>query len=330
MKRLGDGMEQSGHLKDSIPSDTEGLLKPGIFSLFFHFALIIILGFSMKPTMIKKVPSVYRVTIRPFSPPGYGIQQSNSSLNPLGTLGGLPSAPPVEKMKPIENIKASEIIESIKPPQKKAEKEVEKSENEGKLKKGEDSRKSLQESIEEIRKKVALDEIQKRVTRREREEKSPTEGQTTGERSTQGPIISSSKSPLLSGLRSGTELGPGTGKVPGSPRFSTDESTGGSLWGSSVLESKLNNWYNMIWAKIKKEWTLPEDLPKGTIDLETIIVVIIEREGKVQKSWFEKRSGNPLYDQMAMRAIKKAEPFPPIPKEFSDKTFEIGIRFHPD
>jgi outer membrane biosynthesis protein TonB len=33
---------------------------------------------------------------------------------------------------------------------------------------------------------------------------------------------------------------------------------------------------------------------------------------------------------MAMRAIKKAEPFPPMPKEFSDETFEIGIRFHPD
>ena len=92
----------------------------------------------------------------------------------------------------------------------------------------------------------------------------------------------------------------------------------------------MDDYYNMIWAKIKEEWTLPENLPKGKIDLETTIVVIIDREGKVQKSWFEKRSGNALYDQMAMRAIKKAEPFPPIPKEFSDNTFEIGIRFHPD
>jgi TonB family protein len=96
------------------------------------------------------------------------------------------------------------------------------------------------------------------------------------------------------------------------------------------LEAKLNDYYSLIWAKIKKEWTLPENLPKGKIDLEAVIVVIIEKGGKVQKSWFEKKSGNALYDQMAMRAIKKAEPFPPIPKEFSDETFEIGIRFHPD
>jgi hypothetical protein len=31
-----------------------------------------------------------------------------------------------------------------------------------------------------------------------------------------------------------------------------------------------------------------------------------------------------------MRAIKKAEPLPPIPREFSDNTLEMGFRFHPD
>jgi outer membrane biosynthesis protein TonB len=33
---------------------------------------------------------------------------------------------------------------------------------------------------------------------------------------------------------------------------------------------------------------------------------------------------------MAMRAIKKAEPLPPIPKELGEDTLEIGIRFFPD
>ena len=60
------------------------------------------------------------------------------------------------------------------------------------------------------------------------------------------------------------------------------------------------------------------------------IVVVIDREGKIQKSWFERKSGNSLFDQRAMRAIKKAEPLPPIPKEFSDATLEMGFRFHPD
>jgi TonB family protein len=99
---------------------------------------------------------------------------------------------------------------------------------------------------------------------------------------------------------------------------------------SLEMESKLNEYYSLVWAKIKGAWTIPENLLKEMVDLETIIVLIIEPNGKVQKFWFEKKSGNALYDQSAMRAIKKAEPLPPIPKEWSDDTLEIGIRFFPD
>jgi TonB family protein len=99
---------------------------------------------------------------------------------------------------------------------------------------------------------------------------------------------------------------------------------------STAMEAKLNEYYSMIWAKIKEAWTIPENLLKEMVDLETVIVIIIEGDGKIQKSWFEKKSGNDLYDQMAMRAIKRAEPLPPIPKELNEKTLEIGIRFLPD
>jgi outer membrane biosynthesis protein TonB len=101
---------------------------------------------------------------------------------------------------------------------------------------------------------------------------------------------------------------------------------------SPELDSKLKQYYNMIWTKIKKAWTIPENLlkEKERVDLETIIVLIIERDGKIQKYWFEKKSGNDLYDQMAVRAIKKAEPLPPVPNELSENTLEVGIRFFPD
>jgi colicin import membrane protein len=213
------------------------------------------------------------------------------------------------------NQKETEKAEPAKSKQKKAEKKVEKGWS---LEKRKSSLKSLEEAIEDIDKKAALEEIQKKIARRERSEKSAKEESSVA-RSSQGPAAAGS----------GTGTGSGTGSGPvGSP-------SGGSPWGSSsggssALESRLNDYYSTIWAKIKKEWTLPGDLPKGKTNLETVIVVIIERDGKVQKSWFEKRSGNAHYDQMAMRAIKKAEPLPPIPKEFSDETFEIGIRFHPE
>jgi colicin import membrane protein len=102
---------------------------------------------------------------------------------------------------------------------------------------------------------------------------------------------------------------------------------------STIVSTELENIYSsMVESKIKKEWTIPENLlkEKELFDLETIIVIIIDKDGRVQKSWFEKKSGNTLYDQSAMRAIKKAEPLPPIPKELNKDMLEFGIRFFPD
>ena len=159
--------------------------------------------------------------------------------------------------------------------------------------------KHLQEAIEEIRKKVALDEIQKRVARREKvqekvEERAPIVPPRTPMVSSPTPMIPSSKT-------------------------------------SPTLESKLESLYgSLVELKIKEAWTIPENLLKEMVDLETIIVIIIDRDGRVQNWWFEKKSGNVIYDQSTIRAIKKAEPLPPIPKELEKERLECQIRFSPD
>lgn len=344
-------MEQPRHLIDSAKSDTGGLLKTGILSLLLHMILIIFLALNLKPA-VTKTQSIYHVTLRPFSPPGR-IQ----SATPGGNSGGTSPSQPTEqlklgdkegrvgeqpkldrkgekpekgealqsakKQKVYERWRKAEIEASIRSPSQKGEKP----------KKERESNTSLQEALADIHKKVALDNIQKRVEKRTPEGRSAArqtgEGQPPldSSKSQTGP---SSKGGSGSGVGTGIGSGAGSGIGSGAGGYPIGGVPWGSPQGSSAWNSKLDDYYNMIWAKIKEEWTLPENLPKGKIDLETTIVVIIDREGKVRKSWFEKKSGNGLYDQMAMRAIKKAEPFPPIPKEFSDNTFEIGIRFHPD
>lgn len=161
-----------------------------------------------------------------------------------------------------------------------------------------ESLKRLQEALDEIRKKAALDDIKKRIVQREKSEE---------------PQIQTPNPPAITPPRPSII----------NPRVTPP---------SSGSESRLNEYYNLVWAKIKEAWTLPENLVKEreTIDLETIIVLVIERDGKIQKWWFEKKSGNELYDQMAARAIKKSEPFQPIPKELNEKSLEIGIRFFPE
>lgn len=298
-------------LKGQTLSHDDGLLKAGAFSLLIHIALAVLLTISGRPS-IREMPSVYHVTIRPFAARGDGGPLGSSVPGSRGSPGpeATERSKSVEKPSTKESTKKQKLYELAANRTSEGLKRTRKKEDVDKQK----SYKHLQEALEEINKKAALDQIQKRVALRAKSERGTT-GES-GAASSSGP---------------GTGSGSGTGTGPGS----VGSPTGGSPWGSlsggsSAFESKLNDYYNMVWAKIKKEWTLPGDLPKGGANLETVIVVVIDRSGKIQKSWFEKKSGNSQYDQMAMRAIKKAEPLPAIPREFSDETFEVGIRFHPE
>ena len=243
-----------------------GLLRMSGVSFVLHIALVLFLSLNPWPTIVKARPEAYTVTLMPI---------------PLQEPEKTSSLPLIkeESPKPVEKPKKDDIIEKIK--KTLIKKEI--------VEKEKVSLKHLQEAIEEIRKKAALDEIRKKVSHREKVEERPIVALTN-------PLPSLTSSP----------------KSP------------------SERESKLNEYYGMIWVKIKEMWTIPENLLKEMADWETVVVITINRDGKIREMWVEKRSGNAFYDQMAMRAIKKAEPLPPIPKEFGENTLEIGIRFLPD
>ncbi|MBW1679327.1 MAG: TonB family protein, partial [Deltaproteobacteria bacterium] len=63
----------------------------------------------------------------------------------------------------------------------------------------------------------------------------------------------------------------------------------------------------------------------------TIIDIRIDRDGRVSLQGIEQNSGNSLYDNYALAAIKKirSESFPPLPEVFRNPYVDLGIRFHP-
>ncbi len=354
--------------RETDRSETPGFLKPGAISFLMHVVLVLFLLFSLRAETARPLPSVYRVTLRPLATLGDGKLPGGPGPGVPGPGGGFQAPAPAEKPKPAEPRKGPEVLEAPRVLKKEAPKKVERPESgkatpSAKIEKFQPEQgreatrtglkpsakrdekpqgekapgRSLQEALDDIRRKAALEDIQKRIAQRGQGEKPSGEAEPTA-RAPAGPVTSSSKNLPGSGAGSGTGAGAGSGTgtgVGGGPGTGTGGSPAGSRWGTSPYgsteqESRLNQYYSMIWAKIKEGWTLPEDLAKGKTDLETVIVVVIERDGGIQKAWFEKKSGNALYDQMAMRALRKAEPLPPIPREFSDTTFEIGIRFHPD
>jgi TonB family protein len=254
-----------------------------------HGAIIALFTLNPWPQWIKTQPIIYTVSLMPLVLP----EPETASAYALPAPREV-TPKPVETKKPLDQPKKEDIVEKVKKSPKKVEKPEEHKLEKPKPEKPSVDQKSLQglqEALDDIRRKVALDNIQRRVAQREKTEK---------EKTVTPPQTSSAK--------------PFTSSTPNPAR----------------MESKLNEYYSMIWTKIKQEWTIPENLLKETVDLETIIVIIIERDGKIQRSWFEKRSGDVHYDQAAMRAILKADPLPSIPQELNETTLEIGIRFYPD
>jgi colicin import membrane protein len=92
---------------------------------------------------------------------------------------------------------------------------------------------------------------------------------------------------------------------------------------------QMNLYLTVIWEKIHSAWTLTPNLVQGKKDLESIIAIKIRKNGEIVDMNFEKRSGNHYLDESAMRAIKKANPLPPLPDVFREEYLEIGIRFLP-
>ena len=81
--------------------------------------------------------------------------------------------------------------------------------------------------------------------------------------------------------------------------------------------------------RVWRRWNLPTQIidPNG---LEAIIEIRIADDGRILARKFEKTSGNMLFDQSVMRAVKDANPVPPLPKQLRPGPLVMGIRFRPE
>ncbi len=79
---------------------------------------------------------------------------------------------------------------------------------------------------------------------------------------------------------------------------------------------------------VRRHWQ-PNCLQRSNLhNLKAIIVVRIQADGTISASWFEKESGDRLFDQSAMTAVTRSNPLPPLPP--GQEKIEIGITFTPE
>jgi len=100
---------------------------------------------------------------------------------------------------------------------------------------------------------------------------------------------------------------------------------GGKVTGE-LFEVRFKDYYNAVGAKIQSVWIYPGEAAK---DLQTVLSIGIARSGELRSVRIEKKSGNSLFDESAIKAVKKAAPFAPIREEIKGDFLEIGVRFCP-
>ncbi len=155
---------------------------------------------------------------------------------------------------------------------------------------------------------------------------------TTGKRS--HAMLTIPKKVKIKGTKRGTK---NTNISDDSKNSISDDSRGGAAGtgsqpaaGAGTANLRFSRYYHSIWRKIQNEWILPSYDYRKSRHLEAIVIIKIDRSGKILNIDFEKKSGDTKLDRSVIRAIKKASPLPPLPTGFREKHLEIGIRFIPE
>jgi TonB family protein len=79
--------------------------------------------------------------------------------------------------------------------------------------------------------------------------------------------------------------------------------------------------------QIKKNWGLPEGLLKRD-DISAEIIIRISRNGRIEDSRFQRKSGIEAFDQEVLRTLKKSDPLPPLPEGYPKNYYEVVLTFH--
>jgi protein TonB len=84
---------------------------------------------------------------------------------------------------------------------------------------------------------------------------------------------------------------------------------------------------NIITEKVSANWfTTPVD-PGVSGNFQTVVYFKIQKEGQIVELKVEQSSGITALDLAAMRAIRAAAPFPPLPRDYQQPFLVIHLMF---
>jgi TonB family protein len=80
---------------------------------------------------------------------------------------------------------------------------------------------------------------------------------------------------------------------------------------------------NIVIKSVNRNWQYSSEFES----LRSVIYFQIQRNGDLDKVEIEQSSGDPLFDQLALRAVKLSAPFPPLPEGYGDNYLGVHFEF---
>ena len=102
----------------------------------------------------------------------------------------------------------------------------------------------------------------------------------------------------------------------------------GTSSGRKRADAITNQYGALLMTKISSYWKIPEML-KSSRNLKTMVALTIRRDGSIAEMRIVQKSGDPFFDQSAMKALRSAAPMPRFPALITEPSLDFDMDFTP-
>jgi TonB family protein len=306
----------------------KGLSSEGLWtkmvpiSVGMHLLILaLLLNVLPKGNGVMKLEPAYMVDL--VSPPGGGA--SGEKMDKAPAAPSPPQAPAQPASKKAEPAKKEEsrILKPVPQPQPIP---VPKPIPEKPQPVKEDLSKNLDQALEKLKKKVQQEQsLENTLTHLEKKVK-------------QDKSLESALSRLEKKVQAGQGSGKTVARTDNKAPSSSEGASGTGVTGAGSIASsnpgasegvgiQFQLYNASLRSQIKKNWGLPEELLKRK-DISAEILIKIGRNGHLEDSRFQRKSGVEAFDQEVLRTLKKSEPFPSLPDGYPKSTYDVILTFH--
>jgi colicin import membrane protein len=102
----------------------------------------------------------------------------------------------------------------------------------------------------------------------------------------------------------------------------------GTSSGRRSADAIINQYGALLMSRISNYWKIPEMLKRNR-NLKAMVALTIRRDGSIADMRIVQKSGDPFFDQSALKALRSAAPMPRFPALITEPSLDFDMDFTP-